>query len=130
MVRHLMLVARLAAAAVAVAVPLGVVLERARPAAAEGAIRGVGRAADHSQNRAAGVHDPAAGDRGARRRWSALWLYSLYPILRNTYSGVRDASPDATEAALALGMSPRQVLRYVRLPLAAPSSWRASAPRR
>jgi osmoprotectant transport system permease protein len=50
----------------------------------------------------------------------ALFLYSLYPILRNTYSGVRDASPSAGAAASALGMTPGQVLRYVRLPLAAP----------
>ena len=50
----------------------------------------------------------------------ALFLYSLYPILRNTYTGVRDAAPDAVGAALALGMTPRQILRYVRLPLAAP----------
>ncbi|HEX8697042.1 MAG TPA: ABC transporter permease, partial [Longimicrobium sp.] len=52
---------------------------------------------------------------------AALWLYSLYPIVRNTYSGVRDAGPEATEAARALGMSPGQVLRHVRLPLAAPA---------
>jgi osmoprotectant transport system permease protein len=50
----------------------------------------------------------------------ALFLYSLYPILRNTYTGVRDAAPDAVAAARALGMTPGQVLRYVRLPLAAP----------
>ena len=50
----------------------------------------------------------------------ALFLYSLYPILRNTYTGVRDAAPEAVGAARALGMTPRQVLRYVRLPLAAP----------
>ena len=50
----------------------------------------------------------------------ALFLYSLYPILRNTYTGVRDAAPDAVGAAHALGMTPRQVLRHVRLPLAAP----------
>jgi len=50
----------------------------------------------------------------------ALFLYSLYPILRNTYTGVREAAPDAVGAALALGMTPRQILRYVRLPLAAP----------
>ncbi len=50
----------------------------------------------------------------------ALFLYSLYPILRNTYTGVRDASPDAVAAARALGMTPLQVLRLVRLPLAAP----------
>src|SRR6185295_7669444 len=42
------------------------------------------------------------------------------PIVRNTYSGVRDAAPDAVEAAGALGMTPWQVLRLVRLPLATP----------
>ncbi len=50
----------------------------------------------------------------------ALWIYSLFPILRNTYSGLRDAAPQAVEAARALGMTERQVLRCVRLPLAAP----------
>jgi osmoprotectant transport system permease protein len=50
----------------------------------------------------------------------ALFLYSLYPILRNTFTGVRDASPDAVEAARALGMTPFQVLSRVRLPLATP----------
>lgn len=51
----------------------------------------------------------------------ALWLYSLYPIARNAYTGVRDADPSAVHAARALGMTPMQVLRYVRTPLAAPS---------
>ena len=51
----------------------------------------------------------------------ALFIYSLYPIVRNTYSGVRDADPVAVSAAHALGMTPTQVLRHVRLPLAAPT---------
>jgi osmoprotectant transport system permease protein len=50
----------------------------------------------------------------------ALWLYSLFPIVRNTYTGVRDADPRAVEASTALGMTPGQVLRQIRLPLAAP----------
>ncbi len=50
----------------------------------------------------------------------ALWVYSLFPIVRNTYTGVRDADPRAVEAATALGMTPGQVLRQIRLPLAAP----------
>lgn len=50
----------------------------------------------------------------------ALFIYSLFPIVRNTYTGVRDADPRAVEAATALGMTPGQVLRQVRLPLAAP----------
>ena len=34
----------------------------------------------------------------------ALWVYSIFPMLRNSYTGLRDASPDAVEAATALGM--------------------------
>lgn len=45
----------------------------------------------------------------------ALWIYSLFPIVRNTYTGVRDADPRAVEAATALGMTPGQVLRQIRL---------------
>lgn len=50
----------------------------------------------------------------------ALILYSLYPILRNAYVGIREADPGAVDAAVAVGMSPSQVLLEVRLPLAAP----------
>jgi osmoprotectant transport system permease protein len=50
----------------------------------------------------------------------ALWLYALLPIARGTYAGVRDADPEAVEAAEALGMTANQRLLAVRLPLAAP----------
>ena len=50
----------------------------------------------------------------------ALWLYALYPIARGTYTGVRDADPDAVSAAEALGTTAKQRLMWVRLPLAAP----------
>ena len=48
----------------------------------------------------------------------ALWIYSVFPILRNTYTGLRDADPAAVAAATALGMTRRQRLLKVRLPLA------------
>ena len=51
----------------------------------------------------------------------ALWIYSLYPILRNTFSGLRDAAPSVVETGRALGMTEWQILRSVRLPLAAPT---------
>ena len=51
---------------------------------------------------------------------AALVLYSLYPIMRNTFTGVRDADPAAVASARALGMTDVQILRDVRLPLAAP----------
>jgi osmoprotectant transport system permease protein len=57
---------------------------------------------------------------GATPAVVALWIYSLFPIVRNTYTGVREADPRAVEAATALGMTPGQVLRQIRLPLAAP----------
>ena len=118
--RHLLLVLVSLLAAVAIAVPLGVMLERARPAAAEGVIRGSGVLQTIPSIALLAFMIPLLGI-GVAPALVALWLYSLYPILRNTYSGVRDASPEAAEAARALGMSPRQVLRHVRLPLAAPA---------
>ncbi len=50
----------------------------------------------------------------------ALWLYSLFPILRNTYSGLRDAAPSVVETGRALGMTEWQILQSIRLPLSAP----------
>jgi len=50
----------------------------------------------------------------------ALWIYSIFPIIRNSFSGLRDAAPHAVEAGRALGMTEWQILRWVRLPLAAP----------
>jgi osmoprotectant transport system permease protein len=41
-------------------------------------------------------------------------------MVRNTYTGVRDADPSAVASARALGMTELQLLGYVRLPLAAP----------
>jgi len=50
----------------------------------------------------------------------ALFLYSLFPMVRNTYTGVRAADPAAIDSARALGMTEWQLLRLVRLPLAMP----------
>jgi len=107
-------------AAIAVALPLGLALERTRPSAAEATIRGTGVLQNIPSIALLAFMIPLLGI-GVAPALVALWLYSLYPILRNTYSGVRDADPNAVEAARALGMSPGQVLRHVRLPLAAPA---------
>jgi osmoprotectant transport system permease protein len=50
----------------------------------------------------------------------ALTLYSILPILANTIVGIRGVDPALTEAARGLGMSDRQMLFRVELPLAAP----------
>ncbi len=51
---------------------------------------------------------------------AALFLYALLPILRNTYTGIREVDPAIREAAVGMGMTDRQVLRKVELPLALP----------
>lgn len=49
---------------------------------------------------------------------AALFLYSLLPIVRNTYVGLYDISPQLRESAEALGLPPMARLRLVELPLA------------
>ena len=49
-----------------------------------------------------------------------LVLYSLLPILRNTVTGLAAVDPAAIEAARGVGMTPKQRLRWVELPLALP----------
>ncbi len=51
----------------------------------------------------------------------ALCLYALLPILRNTLVGILGVDPAVRESAVALGMTNRQILWQVDLPLAAPS---------
>lgn len=50
----------------------------------------------------------------------ALTLYSMLPILRNTATGLHDIDPNLVEAARGVGMTPRQQLVRVELPLALP----------
>jgi len=50
----------------------------------------------------------------------ALTLYAVLPILRNAITGLRGVDAATVEAARGIGMAPRQVLRLVELPLAAP----------
>ncbi len=51
----------------------------------------------------------------------ALFLYSLLPIVRNTYSGLHDIPSHIRESAEALGLSPWARLRLVELPMASRS---------
>nr|VFK78433.1 MAG: osmoprotectant transport system permease protein [Candidatus Kentron sp. SD] len=48
----------------------------------------------------------------------ALFLYSLLPIIRNTYVGLDEISPQLRESAKALGLPPVVRLRLIELPLA------------
>jgi osmoprotectant transport system permease protein len=116
--RHVLLVCVSLAFATLIGIPLGLVLERwAR--GAEPVIRGVGVIQTLPGIALLAFMIPILGI-GITPALVALVLYSLYPIVRNTYTGVRDADPSAVDAAHALGMTGEQILRQVRLPLAAP----------
>ena len=116
---HLALSIGALALGVLIAVPLGLALV-SRRRAAEGVIRVVGISQTIPSLALLGFLIPLLGV-GVLPTIVALWLYSLFPILRNTYSGVRDADSQAVQAATALGMTESQVLRRVRLPLAVPT---------
>jgi osmoprotectant transport system permease protein len=63
---------------------------------------------------------PWIGGVGASTAIVALSLYALLPILRNTCTGIAGVDPAVIESARGMGMTPRQVLWQVQLPLAAP----------
>ena len=50
----------------------------------------------------------------------ALFLYSLMPILRNTYVGLMGVNPDTIDSARGLGMTNMQLILKVDIPLAMP----------
>jgi osmoprotectant transport system permease protein len=64
---------------------------------------------------------PFIGGIGVRTAIVALVLYSLLPIVRNTATGIEGVDPLIREAAMVLGMTDRQRLVSVELPLALPS---------
>lgn len=116
--RHLELVAVALLAAALLAIPLGLALERARRGA-EWVVGGLGVVQTIPSIALLAFMIPLLGV-GVAPALVALWLYALYPIARNTYTGVRDADPEAVEACEAMGATPAQRLLWVRLPLAAP----------
>jgi osmoprotectant transport system permease protein len=63
---------------------------------------------------------PWLGARAERLTIVALALYALLPIVRNTYTGISGVDPTVLEVATGMGLTPRQVLWNVEVPLAMP----------
>lgn len=61
---------------------------------------------------------PLLGGIGTHTAIVALALYALLPILRNTLTGILNVDPAVRESAIAMGMTGRQLLWEVELPLA------------
>lgn len=115
---HLLLVALSLLAAIAVAIPLGIVAAR-RPRAGQLVIGAVGVVQTIPSLALLVFMIPLLGI-GARPALAALFLYSLLPIVRNTHAGLRGIPAAVRESAEALGLPPGAILRLVELPLASP----------
>lgn len=118
---HLLLVAVSTLLAVAIGVPVGILLTR-RPSLAR-PILGFANVVQTVPSLALFgflIPIPLLGGIGARTAIVALVVYALLPILRNTHAGILSVDPAIVEAATGLGMTPGQRLRLVELPLAVP----------
>ncbi len=113
---HLLLVALSLAAAIAVAVPLGVVAER-RPRLGR-LVLGVTGLVQTIPSLALLVATLPWLGIGARPALFALFVYGLLPIVRGTHAGLRSIPPELRTSASALGLPPLARLRLVELPLA------------
>ncbi|HLW80515.1 MAG TPA: ABC transporter permease [Candidatus Acidoferrales bacterium] len=63
---------------------------------------------------------PWLGARADRLAIAALAVYALLPIIRNTVAGIHGVDASVREAAVAMGMTGRQILFRVELPLSLP----------
>jgi osmoprotectant transport system permease protein len=61
---------------------------------------------------------PWIGARADRLAILALTMYALLPVIRNTYVGIAGVDAPVREAAIGMGLTPRQLLWQVELPLA------------
>lgn len=60
---------------------------------------------------------PWIGTRADRLAILALTLYALLPVIRNTYAGIKGVDPAVVEAGRGMGLTDRQLLLHVELPL-------------
>lgn len=117
---HLVLVLTAMSIAIAIGVPLGVLMTRR--AAWRAPVLGLANILQTIPSLALFgflIPIPWIGGIGPRTAIVALVVYALLPILRNTLAGILGVDPAVRESAVAMGMTDTQILRQVELPLAA-----------
>src|SRR5438093_590179 len=120
--QHLLLVAASTLVAVAIGVPIGIfAARRPRLAAPLIAMANVVQTIPSLAMFGFLLPVPLAGGVGARAALVVLILYGLLPIVRTTIAGLRGIDRAIREAGVAMGMTMRELLRQVELPLAMPS---------
>ncbi len=117
---HILLVLTALGLAVAVGIPAGIMLTRP-------GLRAAGKVVENLVN--IGQTIPSLAilalsfvylGFGFKTAVFALWLYSILPVLRNTYAGITSIQPDILEASKGMGMNKLRILCRIELPLALP----------
>jgi osmoprotectant transport system permease protein len=119
--QHLSLVLISTFVAVAIGIPTGILLTRRK--SLRGPVLGIANIMQTIPSLALFgflIPLPFIGGIGARTAIVALVVYALLPIIRNTVTGIVGVDPNVREAAVAMGMTGRQILWQVELPLAMP----------
>jgi osmoprotectant transport system permease protein len=116
---HLWLVGVSMALAVAAGIPTGILLAR-RPRLEKPVLAGANIVETIPSLALFGLLLPVPwlGARADRLAILALALYALLPIIRNTYAGITGVDRAVVEAARGMGLTDRQLLFQVQLPLA------------
>jgi osmoprotectant transport system permease protein len=116
---HLWLVGASITLAVLVGIPLGVAITR-WPVLSKPVLGGANIVQTVPSLALFGFLLPAPwiGARADRIAILALMLYALLPLIRNTYTGIKGVDPAVVEAGRGMGMTDRQLLWQVELPLA------------
>jgi glycine betaine/choline ABC-type transport system substrate-binding protein/ABC-type proline/glycine betaine transport system permease subunit len=104
--------------AIFIGVPLGVLITRVKKASTP--VLGIANIVQAIPSLALlGFLIPILGI-GSKPAVLMVFLYSLLPIIKNTYTGLININPDTIEAAKGMGMTNAQILRMIQLPLALP----------
>src|SRR5258707_1101191 len=117
--QHLWLVTISIAIAIAIGLPLGILITRRQRL--RGPVLGIANVMQTIPSLALFgflIPLPFIGGIGPRTAIVALVFYALLPVIRNTVTGILGVDPNVREAAVAMGMTDRQILWQVELPLA------------
>ncbi|MCJ7690768.1 MAG: ABC transporter permease/substrate-binding protein, partial [Clostridiaceae bacterium] len=118
LMEHIQLTVMAVLIAIVIGVPLGILIIRVKKLAKP--IIGLANVVQAVPSLALlGFLIPALGI-GSKPAIVMVVLYSLLPIIKNTYTGLNNINPDMLEAAKGIGMTNGQILKMVQIPLALP----------
>lgn len=119
-VEHIELTAYSTLIVVAVAIPAGIVLSRARMRRLAPIALGVANIGQAAPSIAVIILAAMVFGVGMRIAVFALAIYAILPVLRNTIVGLQQVDPSIIDAGRGMGLSKAQILMRVELPLAVP----------